>query len=756
MRASSDLIEETGNFLYTHIMEELRMGDYVCLHPARLPHLTYYGEQAWGLNVRVATPSKAHRRDLHIHLAFFQLQPCDYVRSGQAKGRGEVVKNGDEVSLRHVHTGKSLMACAQEEGLRFSLGEGTQTWLRLHSSTQAVGASLRYSLPLAVLSPISAVPHYLSLSTLDDISYTASASLHPALILLQPLSRSTALLTHSPLRLRHRELGLLLAQEEGTPKLTSWDDTSYWTWEPIQEMKLGPVEAGEWYYLRSCACGRYLSSTQQLVSQPDLSCAFLISSVGAGEVTVETRDRRSLGKGPNTHLRYQRSFETYYELEPKQEVDLAWTGLPAQAFLMEAMSTSLADFIRAVGDLCACLKDPTVPLEVDAAHSLVQRVSNGLGSDCALKQRIALGAGLVEAGLTPQGPWTSDELFRSLLTLLGRVIQGNHKAAQRAAGSLAQLQRLLSLNTESASLLGVIFKAADLPKEALGPVYRDWLQRLEPVTNANVVAQTHLLKLLRRLGEVSKRPARITQAEVLLAVPKLLSVCKVKGRACVQLQGIVPLADLPAAYQLYVYHALRLLALACHGNYQPGLSTLSGLGFTPEFLLEQQVSPDTPVLLRAALVRLTTVMLCEEAAGNSPALRTPGNLVYTLEEIAHGRVRTRPTGPLAAVLRLSLDFWQESNLEAAPPHSIVRLVIASLQQVLCVVRTGLATQQFLTHIEQVMLNIALAVTNPEKPFSEKPAETLRRLGSNGDLGEKEGKAILECVLQVTRCISEID
>lgn len=734
-------------------MDGLRMGDYVLLHPANLPRLTYCGEGAWGLNILVSTPSKAHRRNLRAHLSFFQLLPCDYVQSGQVKDRGETVKNGSEVSLRHVHTGKNLMASASEEGLKFTLGEGPQTWLRLQSYTEAVGATLRYSNPVSILYPISSVPHYLSLTTLDDISYSVQGSVRPDLVLLQLQPRCTSLRTHYPLRLRHRELALLLVEHEGKPKLAPWDDTAYWTWEPVQEMVLAPVETGEWYYLRNCASGRYLSSTLQLISQPDLSCALFLGSVGAGEITLETRDRRSLGQGPNTRLYYQKSFTTFYELESKLEVDLLMVGLPAQAFVMEPVSAPMADFIRAVGDLCECLTDPSVLSGKDAAISLVQRVSSGLnceGNERATKQSMALGAGLVDAGLDPRGPWASGELFRSLLALLQLLIKGNPKAAQRAANSLSHLQRILDLGLESACLLGVIFKEASLPTDSLGQMCRNWIQKLEPVSDTNVVLQTHLLKLIRRLGEVKKSPVRIAQAEILLAAPRLLSVCKMKERTCVQLHGRVPIAvvELSVEYQLYVYHALRLLVLACNGNHQPGLATLTGLGFTPELLLEQQVNAETPLLLRAAFVRLNTALVCEPA-GSSLALRKLFNLVFTPAEVARGPARTRFTGPVAAAFRLSQDFWRES-LTNASSLAISRLIIANLEQVLCVAQQGLATPTYLNCIWPEILNSALATIGQEERFSEGPAEALRKLRKNGQLDEKYQKAVLEWVLRVTK------
>ena len=738
-------------------MEELRLGDYVSLRPADLPHLTYYGEGSWGLRLNVMTPSKAHRRNLKAYLCFFRIEPCGYVRSGLTRGRGEVVKNGEEVSLCHVHTGKWLMADASEKGVNFGLGEGPQSWLTLQCGELAVGAPLRYSHSVAIISPICSIPHYLSISTIDDISYTATCSLRPALTLLQLQPRSPGLRTHYPLQIRHRELGLFLVIDEDKPKLASWDETSYWTWEPVNEMTNQSVGPGDRYYLRNCASGLYLTSSLDFVPQPDITSAFFLSGVSNEEITINTRDHKAIGCTPDQPLHYHQSYKEYYELETRHEAEVMCINLPAQAFIMEPVSEDIAGYIRTVMDLVECLSDLEVEVDIDVGVGLVQAVVTSLNcgeTEKALKQRIAMGAKLVELGLKVPGIWTSGPPLQSLISLLHVLIQDNPQAAQFAASHYPHLDRILSLDMLSGcQLLRTVFKLADLPLSELGSIYHQQLQEIALIDDENVVKQSNLLRLCRRLAEVNGRPARVAQSEILLIASRLVGMKEVNRQICVQIHGhaVVPVSELKPEYQRYVYNAVKLLAAACDGNYQPGLSTLQGLGFTPELLLEALRRHNTPVLIRAALVHLTTTVICAPAA-TDPSLRRPGNLVFTIDQLRKGPIKSKQTGRVDAVLNLILEFSRQNHMQMDEKYDVLRVIIAYLQQLHLVVMSGLADLRYVRKVIPMLMSVIMALTGVEERFSQWPAEALRRLRKREELTDRDANQVLEWTLCVANII----
>ena len=486
------------------------------------------------------------------------------IKTANLAAQGTVVKYGQQVQLRHLHSGGhlslALCSAAQEPGTFSIVVSHTRkntlniVTLQPDSKLQKIGEPIRYWDRVEILFQEGNLKHYLHLRqprhSQDYMAVVGSLQASAwSFFCFEDVNNGDACFKCGRLVQVQLMNSVLHLSEKGEQALLRGDKDDYdgyWIAERDLNTVGGSLHFGEIFYLKNAKSGLYLSSDLKLHPEPQPHSSLYLPKPESFKTYAEVSYSFpvlvtfELGGGKLASAVTERKEEIMSEIVPhsgsqsndslilEAALTIDMTQGKDVLFHLDQMDQLDADFLMQMAKLVPRLADFQAKLEaaLEAGQELVgeaklvegvlKRASYAIGKEnnpdvYERRQSIVCGIGVHQALISiayavskAKCPCAQlQHMVRSIWTFLIEVVANNEYASRQVE---LQKDRLIAMVATEKQLIGrlltEVYRLVDPEMPNYVQDFKDWCDKLETPREDNVLEQTVFLKLIKCLCEV--------------------------------------------------------------------------------------------------------------------------------------------------------------------------------------------------------------------------------------------------------------
>ena len=486
------------------------------------------------------------------------------IKTANLAAQGTVVKYGQQVQLRHLHSGGhlslALCSAAQEPGT-FSIvvsqsHDNSLSVLTLQpdSKLQKIGEPIRYWDRVEIIFQEGNLKHYLHLRqprhSQDYMAIVGSLQASAwSFFCFEDVNNGDACFKCGRLVKVQLMNSVLHLSEKGAQALLRGDKddyAGYWIAERALNTVGGAMHFGEIFYLKSAKSGLYLSSDLQLHPEPQPESALYLPKPESFKTYAEVSYNFpvlvtfELGGGKLASAVTERKEEIMSEIVPhgssqsndslflEAALTIDMTQGKDVLFHLDQMDQLDANFLMQMAKLVPRLADfqarleaalgsgQEIIIEAKLVEGVLKRASFAIGQTnnpdvYERRQSIVCGIGVHQALISiahavakAANPCAQlQNMVRSIWLFLIEVVADNEYASRQVE---LQKELLIAIIATEKQLIGrlltEVYRLVDPEMPNYERDFKDWCDKLETPREDNVLEQTVFLKLIKCLCEV--------------------------------------------------------------------------------------------------------------------------------------------------------------------------------------------------------------------------------------------------------------